>query len=72
MELHTGWRTATERDGSFESGPSARSWSVNIVDNGPLWFAKWASPDRMIQRYWRVALIVVTDVPELVGLLPVA
>jgi len=26
----------------------------------------------MDQRYWRVALIVVTDVPELVGLLPVA
>ena len=39
MELHTGWRTATERDGSFESGPSARFWSVDIVDNGPLWFA---------------------------------
>jgi hypothetical protein len=48
MELHTGWRTATERDGSFESGPSARFWSVNIVDNGPLWFAKRASPDRVI------------------------
>ena len=42
MELHTGWRTATERDGSFESAPSARFWSVDIVDNGPLWFAKRA------------------------------
>ena len=72
MELHTGWRTATERDGSFESGLSARFWSVNILDNAPLWSAKRASPDRVIQRYWRVALIVVTDVPELVGLLPVA
>jgi hypothetical protein len=30
------------------------------------------SPDRVIQRYWRVAWIVNTDVPELVGLLPVA
>ena len=39
---HTGWRTATERDRSFESGPSARFWSVNIVDNVPLWFAKRA------------------------------
>jgi len=49
MELHTGWRTATERDGSFESGPSARFWSVDIVYNGPLWFAKpaltsWSGP----------------------------
>lgn len=70
MELHTGWRTATERDGSFESGPSARFWSVNIVDNGPLWFANGPSPHGVDQRYWRVALIVVTDVPELVGLLP--
>ncbi len=42
-------------------------------DNDPLWFAKRAvTMMELIQRYWRVALIVNTDEPLLVGLLPVA
>jgi hypothetical protein len=37
-----------------------------------LCLAKRALSDGVNQPYWRVALIVVTDAPELVGLLPVA